>query len=128
MKEEILKKYSIDELMNTNGSQLSDFLEILQKKMRFYNSNNMTTTKGEIIDNLNSAKDAAIENIQTLLERNTKMDIMVHKSNDLIDISNNMSIFTRDISRKESERKNKYVVFIISLFIIILILIYAFAF
>ena len=94
MKEEILKKYSIDELMNTNGSQLSDFLEILQKKMRFYNSNNMTTTKGEIIDNLNSAKDAAIENIQTLLERNTKMDIMVHKSNDLIDISNNMSIFT----------------------------------
>ncbi len=128
MKEEILKKYSIDELMNTNGSQLSDFLENLQKKMRFYNSNNMTTTKGEIIDNLNSAKDAAIENIQTLLERNTKMDIMVHKSNDLIDISNNMSIFTRDISRKESERKNKYVVFIISLFIIILILIYAFAF
>ena len=128
MKEEILKKYSIDELMNTNGSQLSDFLENLQKKMRFYNSNNMTTTKGEIIDNLNSAKDAAIENIQTLLERNTKMDIMVHKSNDLIDISNNMSIFTRDISRKESERKNKYVVFIISLFIIILILIYTFAF
>jgi len=128
MKDEILKKYSIDELMNTNGSQLTDFLENLQKKMRFYNSNNMTTTKGEIIDNLNSAKDAAIENIETLLERNNKMDIMVQKSNDLIDISNNMSIFTRDISRKESERKNKYVVLVISLFIIVLILIYAFAF
>ena len=88
MKDEILKKYSIDELMNTNGSQLTDFLENLQKKMRFYNSKNVTTTKGEIIDNLNSAKDAAIENIESLLERNIKMDIMVQKSNDLIDISN----------------------------------------
>ena len=128
MKDEILKKYSIDELMNTNGSQLTDFLENLQKKMRFYNSKNVTTTKGEIIDNLNSAKDAAIENIESLLERNIKMDIMVQKSNDLIDISNNMSIFTRDVSRKESERKNKYVVCIISLFILVLILIYVFAF
>ena len=45
MKEELLKKYSIEELMNTNGSQLENSKELLSKKMQFYNSHPVTTTK-----------------------------------------------------------------------------------
>jgi len=75
-----LKKYSKEELMNTNGSQLLDFKEILSKKMQFYDSNPVTTTKGEIISNLN---------LETLMERDNKINIMVQKSENLIDFSNN---------------------------------------
>ena len=52
---------------------------------------------------------------------------MVQKSDNLKDFSNNISAITGDILKKESERKNKYVIIVISLFIIVLILIYIFA-
>ena len=128
MKEELLKKYSIEELMNTNGSQLENSKELLSKKMQFYNSHPVTTTKGEIIANLNVAKDAIIENIETLMERNNKIDITVKKSENLIDFSNSISAITGEITKREYERKNRYVIVVISLFIVILILIYIFAF
>ena len=128
MKEELLKKYSMEELMNTNGSQLENSKELLSKKMQFYNSHPVTTTKGEIIANLNVAKDAIIENIETLMERNNKIDITVKKSENLIDFSNSISAITGEITKREYERKNRYVIVVISLFIVILILIYIFAF
>jgi len=128
MKEELLKKYSMEELMNTNGSQLENSKELLSKKMQFYNSHPVTTTKGEIIANLNVAKDAIIENIETLMERNNKIDITVKKSENLIDFSNSISAITGEINKREYERKNRYVIVVISLFIVILILIYIFAF
>ena len=127
VKEEILKKYPTEELMNINSFQFEEGKKILAKKMQFYNSNPLTTNRGEILENLNIAKDAVIENIETLIERNNKIDIMVQKSDNLKDYSNNISAITGDILKKESERKNRYVIVIISLFIIVLILIYIFA-
>ena len=127
VKEEILKKYQTEELMNINSFQFEEGKKILAKKMQFYNSNPLTTNRGEILENLNIAKDAVIENIETLIERNNKIDIMVQKSDNLKDFSNNISAITGDILKKESERKNRYVIVIISLFIIVLILIYIFA-
>ena len=127
VKEEILKKYPTEKLMNINSFQFEEGKKILAKKMQFYNSNPLTTNRGEILENLNIAKDAVIENIETLIERNNKIDIMVQKSDNLKDFSNNISAITGDILKKESERKNRYVIVIISLFIIVLILIYIFA-
>ena len=63
IKELILKKYSVDELLNTNGSQLEEGKEILLKKMKFYNSHPVTTSNGHLLENLNLAKDVVIENI-----------------------------------------------------------------
>ena len=127
VKEEILKKYPTEKLMNINSFQFEEGKKILAKRMQFYNSNPLTTNRGEILENLNIAKDAVIENIETLIERNNKIDIMVQKSDNLKDFSNNISAITGDILKKESERKNRYVIVIISLFIIVLILIYIFA-
>ena len=128
IKIQILSQYSIEELMNTNGLQLNEGKDILVKKMRFYGARPCTTTKGELIDNLNLAKGAVIENLETLIERIYKMELMVKKSDNLKDFSNNLSALTVDISKREYERKNRYVIVVISLFIVILILIYIFAF
>ena len=113
--------------MNTNGLQLNKGTEILRKKMVYYNSHPIATSNGEIIDNLNLAKDAMIENVETLLERNDKMDIMVQKSDSLKDFSNNLSSVAENLRNKESERKNKFIIYAIIL-VGIIILLYLFVF
>ena len=119
----ILKEYSEEELANNNGSQLNKAKEILKTKMNYYNSRAITTNEGKFFDNLNLAKDAVFDNAETLLDRNNKLEIIINKTNDLKDSSYMVSNFAQKLENK-SERKNKYVDFIISLFIIILILIY----
>ena len=127
VKNELLKDFSIDELMNTNGLQLNRGTEILKKKMGYYNSHPITTSKGEIIENLNLAKDAMIENIEAILERNDKIDIIAQKSDSLKDISNNVSNVVENLRNRESERKTKYTFYMVILIgIIILILLYTF--
>jgi vesicle-associated membrane protein 7 len=127
VKNELLKNFSIDEFMNTNGLQLNRGTEILKKKMGYYNSHPITTSNGEIIENLNLAKDAMIENIEAILERNDKMDIIAQKSDSLKDISNNVSNVVENLRNRESERKNKYTFYMVILIgIIILILLYTF--
>ena len=128
-KKEILKEYSVDELLNTNSSQLNKGKEILKKKMKYYNAKPITTTNGEFIENLNLAKSAVMENIENLLERNNKIDMIIEKSSALNDSSYITYDFAQKIKMKaESERKNKYIIFIISLVVIILIVLYIFAF
>ena len=94
--------------------------------MKYYNSHPISTTEGELIDHLNLTKDAVIENIESLLDRNDKFDMIINKSNSLKDSSYMISNIAQNIEKKESERKNKYIVFIISLFFIVLIFIYIF--
>ena len=122
VKIELLKNFSLDELMNTNGLQLNKGSEILKKKMGYYNSHPITTTNGEIIENLNLAKDAMIENVEALLERDDKIDIIAKKSDDLKDFSNNLSNVVLNIRNKESERKNKFIIYSVIIIGIIILL------
>ena len=124
----ITDSYSSEELMNMNSSQLNKGKEILIRKMKFYNSKPITTGEGEVIDNLNLAKDAVFENIENLLDRNNKIDMIIEKSNTLNENSYIMENFANKIKLKESERKNKYVYLIVSLVVIVLIFLYMFAF
>ena len=113
--------------MNTNGFQLIKGTEILKKKMGYYNSHPITTSNGEIIENLNLAKDAMIENVEALLERDDKIDIIAKKSDSLKDFSNNLSSVVENIRNKESERKNKFVIYLL-IIVGIVFLLYFFVF
>ena len=128
VEKEIFNYYKSEELINMNSSQLNKGKEILIKEMRFYNSKPITTGGGEVIDNLNLAKSAVLENIENLLDRNNKIDMIIEKSNSLNENSYIMNNFTNQIKLRESERKNKYVYLIVSLVVIVLILLYIFAF
>ena len=122
VKNEILKNFGLDELMNTNGLQLNSGKVILKKKMGYYNSHPITTSNGQIIESLNLAKGAMIENIEALLERDDKIDIIAKKSEDLKGFSNNLSNYAENIRNKESERKNKYMAYLFVLIGLIIIL------
>ena len=128
VEKEIFNYYKSEELINMNSSQLNKGKEILIKEMRFYNSKPITTGGGEVIDNLNLAKSAVLENIENLLDRNNKIDMIIEKSNSLNENSYIMNNFTNQIKLRESERKNKYVYYIVSLVVIILIFLYMVAF
>ena len=128
VEKEIFNYYKSEELINMNSSQLNKGKEILIKEMRFYNSKPITTGGGEVIDNLNLAKSAVLENIENLLDRNNKIDMIIEKSNALNENSYIMNDLANKIKLRESERKNKYVYLIVSLVVIVLILLYIFAF
>ena len=128
VEKEIFNYYKSEELINMNSSQLNKGKEILIKEMRFYNSKPITTGGGEVIDNLNLAKSAVLENIENLLDRNNKIDMIIEKSNALNENSYIMNDFANKIKLGDSERKNKYVYLIVSLVVIVLILLYIFAF
>ena len=128
VEKEIFNYYKSEELINMNSSQLNKGKEILIKEMRFYNSKPITTGGGEVIDNLNLAKSAVLENIENLLDRNNKIDMIIEKSNALNENSYIMNDFANKMKLRESERKNKYVYLIVSLVVIVLILLYIFAF
>ena len=108
--------------MNTNGLQLNKGTEILKKKMVYYNSHPITTNNGQIIENLNLAKDAMIENVEALLERDDKIDIIAKKSDSLKDFSNNLSSVVENLRNKESERKNKFMNNLIIIVVLVVLL------
>ena len=120
----IFKNFSVDELMNTNGLQLENGSDILKKKMGYYNSHPITTSTGEIIENLNLAKDAIIENVEALLERDDKIDIIAKKSDDLQAFSNNLSGLAENMRKKEAEKNNMFIYLIVAVILIIIILVY----
>ena len=128
LKRDILKSYSIEDLKNTEGLQLEEAKNILFNKMLFYNAHPVTTSAGEMLTSLNLAKDAIIENVENLLERDNKINLVVQKSDNLKDHSNNISAILSELSKRKNESKNIYVIMIILLFIFILILIYLISF
>ena len=101
IKKDILKEYSNEELLNTNSYQLNKGKQILKKK------NQITTSSGEIIEDLNLAKNAVFENIETLLDRNNKIEMIINKSNSLKDSANIVSNIVENIQYKESGWKRR---------------------
>ena len=111
VRNEILKKYSIDDLKLFSAFQFSNGTEILKKYLNYYNSHPVITKNGEIISDLNCAKDAIIENVEKILERDNKMDLVVKKSVELQKFSENINSITKTIRRSETQRKNKFIIF-----------------
>lgn len=87
----------------------------------------MKTKAGEIIDNLNLAKNAMINNIELLLQRDEKMQIIATKTETLKDVSFNVSTRADNVRKKELGRRNKMIMWsIIAVVIVILLLFFIF--
>jgi vesicle-associated membrane protein 7 len=122
IKLELLKMYSFEQLQEFYAYQLKKGIDLLNKYMIYYNTNPLVTKGGEVINELKLAKDAAIDNVEKLLERNEKMDLIISKSEGLKDVSTNVGTVADFIRRNETQRKNKYIVFAVILVGILVIL------
>ena len=111
IKNELFTIYSYEDLLNYSTYQLTNGVDILNKFMIYYNSHPTKTKTGELIKELTLAKDAMVENIEKILDRDKKMEIIATKSNKLQEMSINVSTMADTIRKNESMRKNKYVIF-----------------
>ena len=124
LKTEITGKYSIEELNNMNSLQFEEGKKILENRFLYYKYGAVITMKGQMIKNLNLARDAVIDNLENLIERDKKMDIIIHKSDNLLEFSNNLSSIGETFNKnEENKRKNKYLCFFIFIIIIIILII-----
>ena len=80
--------------------------------MSYYNSRPQKSKTGEIIEELNAAKDVMTENIEKLLERDMKLNIIVAKSEKINTFSSNISnivfiilIFSLKLLGKKKKKK-----------------------
>ena len=124
LKTEITGKYSIEELNNMNSLQFEEGKKILENRFLYYKYGAVITMKGQMIKNLNLARDAVIDNLENLIERDKKMDIIIHKSDNLLEFSNNLSSIGEAFNKnEENKRKNKYLCFFIFIIVIIILII-----
>ena len=122
LKNEILKYYSFDDLKNFSNEQLKNGIDIIKKLINYYNNNPSRSHTGKIIKELNLAKDAVIENIEKIIDRDNKMGIIVSKSDDLKILSMNINSIADNIRKNENSKKNRSIFFVIILVGLIIIL------
>lgn len=118
----LLETVNEDELNNCNQFQLTKGTKILEKYMQYYNAGQITTTTGEIIEDLNLAKSIAIENIEKVLEREEKMKIIATKSENLQGCSMSLNTYSDSIRRAETSKKNKFVMYAVLIIGVLVIL------
>lgn len=123
LQKKLLKKEELEEIKNKSAYGLGSFEDNLRQMMIYYNSQPYTNKTGEIINELNLAKDAAIENVEKMFEREDKINIIAMKSDNLEDFSFNVN-FLSDTMKKNEQKKNRNIIFIVIAIIAILVILY----
>lgn len=93
LKRKLLQTYTYESLVNYNTFQLTEFTDVIKQYMNYYNTHPLTTKTGELIADLKAAKDVMVTNIEKLLERDNKLNIIATKSDILKNTSINISRF-----------------------------------
>ena len=79
---EIVSSFRALQLKEFNTS-ISQLMVFFTNRKNYYNTNPQLTKSGELIRELNEAKEVMVENIEKLLERNEMVNIIVIKSDNL---------------------------------------------
>ena len=90
LRKKFLQSYAYEIVSSFRALQLKEFNTSISQLMVFftnhknyYNTNPQLTKSGELIRELNEAKEVMVENIEKLLERNEMVNIIVIKSDNL---------------------------------------------
>lgn len=77
-------------VMHSYAYQLRDFNDEIKKLVKFYEENPNHTKIGVLHNNLNETTEILKESVETLLERNEKLNIIAQKSRKLRDSSDDL--------------------------------------
>lgn len=116
-----IQKYDYDKIASFCAYQLSEFDKTLSSLITYYNSCPTKTNTGEIIQELVEAKNIAIENIETVLGRDEKLNILAVKGERLNNQSRNIN-YMADQLRKQARKKQLKTMMIVGGSIIVCIL------
>lgn len=130
VRKKFIQTYDYDKISGYNAYQLTEFCETLKQlivllkinKQAYYNTNPKLTKTGEIIKDLLSAKDVMVSNIEKILDRDEKLNIIAMKSNNLNQHSKNIhyivkskiKVFQAANIKKQERMKNMKMILMIA--------------
>ena len=120
LKKKFLLTYDNNQIKNSFSYQLKDFSNEIKNLMISYGKNPISKIK--LLENsVSKTHNILFENVQQLMERDTKLDLIAQKSNRLTESSDNFMKNIHEIKRRQKMKKYKFYG-IIGAFILVFIL------
>ena len=128
VQKQFIEMYDYDKILSATSYVLESFQEKLKKLMAYYNTCPQKTQTGQSIKDLIDAKSTAVENIEKLISRDQKLNIIVAKSDALNTQSRNINNIAQKIKTQQKLKKMRNmrliiggaIIFVILLFIVLL--------
>ena len=123
IKKKFLLTFSMQQIQNSYSYQLKSFSDDIKKFTNSYTQNpvsKITTLK----NNISQTSEVLHENIEKLIKRNEKLDIIAQKSSSLMDSSDTFYRNIHKIKMRQKYKKLKYLAMIVLLVVFIGFLIY----
>lgn len=95
IKKKLYKEYDYELILNAQAYQIAQFSKIIEEISEYYKEDPRRSVDGELIENLNEAKQMLMKNVTELLNRGQKIDIIVKKAESLKVESQNISKYVR---------------------------------
>ena len=107
LKKKFLLTYDNNQIKNSFSYQLKDFSNEIKKLMISYGKNPISKIK--LLENsVSKTHSILFENVQQLMERDTKLDLIAQKSNRLTESSDNFMKNIHEIKRRQKMKKYKF--------------------
>ena len=123
IKKKFLLTFSMQQIQNSYSYQLKSFSDDIKKFTNSYTQNpvsKITTLK----NNISQTSEVLHENIEKLIKRNEKLDIIAQKSSSLMDSSDTFYRNIHKIKMRQKYKKLKYLAMVVLLILFIVLLIY----
>ena len=123
LKKKFLLTYENNKIKNSFSYQLKDFSNEIKKLMISYAKNPISKIK--LLENsVSKTHSILFENVQQLMERDAKLDLIAQKSNRLTESSDNFMKNIHEIKRRQKMKKFKIYGIIGGLIFFIILFIY----
>ena len=112
------------QIKNAFSYELKEFSEEIKKLTNSYKKNPVSKIK-MLENSMNKTNEILLQNVQQLLERDAKLNLIAQKSERLMGDSNNFMKNIQEIKRRQKMKKYKYYIILAGIVILAVMLLYA---
>ena len=123
LKKKFLLTYDNNQIKNSFSYQLKDFSNEIKKLMISYSKNPISKIK-LLQNSVSKTHSILFENVQQLMERDAKLDLIAQKSNRLTESSDNFMKNIHEIKRRQKMKKFKFYGIIGAFIFVVILFIY----
>lgn len=123
LKRKFFLSYELQNIKKSFSYQLKEFSEDIKKLTNSYEKN-PESKMNQIKRNISLTREIMHENIERLLERNEKLNVIAQKSNRLMESSDDFIKNIQEIKRRQKIKKYKYIAIVVLLIILVAFIIY----
>ena len=123
IKKKFLLSYDNNQIKNAFSYQLKDFSNEIKKMMISYGKNPISKIK-LLQNSVSKTQSILFENVQQLMERDTKLDLIAQKSNRLTETSDSFMKNIHEIKKRKKMKKYKLYGIVGAFVLVVIIFIY----